>query len=132
MDALLFTVLTRPLQKTLKAATLLSFWKGLKNKMIEQAYSILFTVVLICLGIAAFIALIRSITGKTMITRFICTNVLSTITLIAICILAILFKENYLPDIAIVYALLSCIVVMLLCKIYINLFEKKEGGKNND
>ena len=97
--------------------------------MIEQAYSILFTVVLVCLGIAAFIALIRSITGKTMINRFIGTNILSTITLVAICILAILFKEVYLPDVAIVFALLSCIAVMLLCKIYINLFEKKQGGK---
>lgn len=97
--------------------------------MLEQAYSILFTVVLVCLGIAAFIALIRSITGKTMINRFIGTNILSTITLIAICVLAILFKEAYLPDVAIVFALLSCIAVMLLCKIYINLFEKKQGGK---
>ncbi|MBO7179614.1 MAG: hypothetical protein J6V78_04675 [Clostridia bacterium] len=100
--------------------------------MLEQAYSILFISVLICLGIAAFVALIRSITGKTMINRFIGTNILSTITLIAICVLAILFKESYLPDIAIVFALLSCIAVMLLCKIYINLFEKKQGGKNND
>ncbi|MBO5856945.1 MAG: hypothetical protein J6Q87_01710 [Clostridia bacterium] len=100
--------------------------------MLEKAYSILFITVLICLGISAFIALIRSITGKTMINRFIGTNILSTITLIAICILAIFFKENYLPDIAIVFALLSCIVVMLLCKIYINLFEKKQGGKSND
>ena len=97
--------------------------------MIEQAYSILFISVLILTGIAAFVALIRSITGKTMINRFIGTNVLSTIVLIAICILSVLFKESYLPDVAIVYALLSCIVVMLLCKIYINLFEKKQGGK---
>ena len=97
--------------------------------MIEQAYSILFTVVLICLGIAAFISLIRTITGKTMINRFIGINILTTITIIAICILAILFKEAYLPDVAIVFALLSCIAVMLLCKIYINLFEKKQGGK---
>lgn len=97
--------------------------------MIEQAYNVLFITVLICLGIAAFIALIRSITGKTMINRFIGTNILSTITLIAICILALLFKESYLPDVAIVFALLSCIMVMLLCKIYINLFEKKNGGK---
>ena len=96
--------------------------------MIEQAYSILFTVVLVCLGIAAFISLIRTITGKTMINRFIGINILTTITLIAICILAILFKEAYLPDVAIVFALLSCIAVMLLCKIYINLFEKKQGG----
>lgn len=97
--------------------------------MLEQAYSYLFIGTLICLGIAAFAALIRSITGKTMISRFIGTNILSTITLIAICVLAIFFEEAYLPDVAIVFALLSCIAVMLLCKIYINLFEKNQGGK---
>ena len=58
--------------------------------MLEQAYSYLFIGTLICLGIAAFAALIRSITGKTMISRFIGTNILSTITLIAICVLAII------------------------------------------
>ena len=42
-----------------------------------------------------------------------------------------IFKEAYLPDVAIVFALLSCIAVMLLCKIYINLFEKKQGGKRH-
>ena len=100
--------------------------------MLEQAYSILFITVLILIGIAAFLALIRSVTGKTMINRFIGTNILSTIVIIAVCILAVLFKEAYLPDVAIVFALLSCIAVMLLCKIYINLFERKKGGKNND
>ncbi len=96
--------------------------------MLEQAYNILFIGVLICLAVAAIVAMIRSITGKTMINRFIGTNILSTIVLIAICVLGVLFNESYLPDIAIVYALLSCIAVMLLCKIYINLFEKKQGG----
>ena len=97
--------------------------------MLEQAYSILFTATLVLIGIAALCAVIRSITGKTMINRFIGTNILTTITLIGICILAVFFKESYLPDVAIVFALLGCIAVMLLCKIYINLFEQKQGGK---
>ena len=97
--------------------------------MLQQAYSILYGSVLIGLTVAAIFALIRSIAGKTMINRFIGINILTTIILIVICILSVFFKESYLPDISLVYALLSCIAVMLLCKIYINLFEKKEGGK---
>lgn len=95
--------------------------------MLEEAYSILFAVVLIGLGIAGLLAIIRSIVAKTMINRFIGINILTTIVLIAICVLAVFFKESYLPDIALVYAFLSCIAVMLLCRIYINLFGNKEG-----
>lgn len=98
--------------------------------MVEQAYKILFVAVLIGLAVAAFFAMVRSIAAKTMINRFIGINILTTVILIMICVLAVLFKEAYLPDVSIVYALLSCIAVMLLCKIYINLFERKKGGND--
>ncbi len=97
--------------------------------MIEQAYSYLYITVCICLGIAVIATLIRSITAKTIIGRFIGINMLTTIVLIVICILTLFLKEAYLPDITLIYALLSCIVVILLSKIYINLFKKNEGGK---
>ncbi len=97
--------------------------------MIEQAYSYLYIAVCICLGVAIIATLIRSITAKTIIGRFIGINMLTTITLIIICILTLFLKESYLPDIALIYALLSCIAVVLLSKIYINLFKKNEGGK---
>lgn len=97
--------------------------------MIEQAYSYLYIAVCICLGVAVIATLIRSITAKTIIGRFIGINMLTTIVLIVICILTLFFKESYLPDIALIYALLSCIAVILLSKIYINLFKKDKGGK---
>lgn len=97
--------------------------------MIEQAYSYLYIAVCICLGIAIIATLVRSITAKTIIGRFIGINMLTTIVLIVICILTLFFKESYLPDIALIYALLSCIAVILLSKIYVNLFKKDKGGK---
>lgn len=99
--------------------------------MIEQAYFYLYTAVLLGLGAAAVVALIRSITGGNIIGRFIGVNMLTTITVIIVCVLALLFRESYLPDIAVIYALLSCIAVVLLSRIYINLYKKggKGGGK---
>ena len=97
--------------------------------MLEQAYSFLYLAVFIGLGVAIIASLIRSITAKTIIGRFIGINMLTTIVLIVICILTLFLKEAYLPDIALIYALLSCIAVILLSKIYINLFKKDEGGK---
>lgn len=97
--------------------------------MLEQAYSYLYLAVFIGLGIAIVAALVRSITAKTIIGRFIGVNILTTIVLIAICVLTLFFKEGYLTDIALIYALISCISVILLSKIYINLFKKDNGGE---
>lgn len=97
--------------------------------MIEQAYSYLYIAVCICLGIAVIATLVRSITAKTIIGRFIGINMLTTIVIIIICILTVFLKETYLPDVALIYALLSCIAVILLSKIYINLFKSSKGGK---
>ena len=97
--------------------------------MLEQAYSYLYLAVFIGLGVAIIASLIRSITAKTIIGIFIVVNILTTIVLIVICILTLFLKESYLTDIALIYALISCIAVILLSKIYINLFKKDDGGE---
>lgn len=96
--------------------------------MIEQAYTYLYLGVCICLGIAVIAAIIRSITAKTSVGRFIAINMVTTIVLIAICVLTLLLEESYLPDVALIYALLSCIALILLSKIYVNLFKKEKKG----
>ena len=102
--------------------------------MLDKAYTILYIAVLIVLAVASLVALIRSITGKTIINRFIGINMLTTLVAIVICVLSLFLEESYLPDIAVVYVLLSCIAVMLLNKIYINLFRKndRKGKENKD
>ena len=40
--------------------------------------------------------------------------------------------EDYLADVAIVYVVLSFIAVMLLCRIYINLYQHKRQDKKED
>lgn len=95
--------------------------------MLEQAYGILYTVVLIGVAIAIVAAMIRAITGKMGADRLIGINMLTTAVVIAICLLTLLFKESFLADVGLIYVILSFLAVMLLCKIYINLFKK--GGK---
>lgn len=100
--------------------------------MLDTAYSILYIIVLILLGLALLAAIIRSIIGKTMINRFIGINILTTLIAIVICILSLFLDEGYLPDVALVYAMLSCVAVVLLSKTYINLFQKNDKKKEDD
>ena len=97
--------------------------------MLQQAYSILYGVVLASLAVAALLALIRSIMANNLINRFIGINILTMVVLVSMCVLSVFLNEGYITDIALVYALLSFIAVLLLCRVYINLFKKDEGGK---
>ncbi len=98
--------------------------------MLQSFYNSLYLIVCLLLAVAVVAALIRSITAKNIISRYIGINMLTTCILAVICVLTLLFKENYLPDIALIYSLLSCIAAILLSKIYINLFKKNnKGGK---
>jgi multicomponent Na+:H+ antiporter subunit F len=97
--------------------------------MIESAYRILYISVLICLAVAIIAQLIRSITGKLTIDRFIGVNMITTTTVLAMGVLTMLLGESYLPDIMIVYVVLSFLALMILCRLYINLHGKKGGPK---
>lgn len=97
---------------------------------IDTAYQILYFSALIMLGLMIIITLIRTITGKLHVDRIIGLNMTSTMAVIAILILTLLLKEDYIADIAIIYVMLSFISILILCKIYINLFDIKHGSAN--
>lgn len=106
---------------------------------IEAAYRLLFQGTLIVLAAMAVIALIRTVTGRLTVDKIIGINLISTMVVIAIMILTVLLREDYLADIALIYVMISFVTVMLLCKIYINLFaagsgkqEKKGRARHDD
>ncbi len=89
---------------------------------IEAAYHLLFQGTLIVLAAMIIIALIRTITGRLTVDKIIGINLISTIVIISISVLTVLLEEDYIADIAMVYVMISFVAVMILCKIYINLF----------
>ena len=105
---------------------------------IEAAYRLLFQGTLIVLAAMAIAALIRTVTGRLTVDKIIGINLISTIVVIAIMILTVLLGEDYLADVALIYVMISFVTVMLLCKIYINLFAegrdqpKKKGRTRHD
>ena len=96
---------------------------------VDAAYRMLYIAVLICLGVAIVAQLIRAITGKLTVDRFVGINMITTTTVLVIGVLTMLLGENYLPDIMIVYVVLSFLALMILCRLYINLYGKKGGPK---
>ena len=62
--------------------------------------------------------------------RVVAVNMMGTMTMVMIAILALLLHEGYLVDICIIYAMISFLAVVVLTKVYIGIYlEKKERGK---
>lgn len=100
----------------------------------SEAYSILYNVTLGIIGLLLLACLIRAIIGPRIADRLIAINMMGTLIVITICILAFLMTEGYLVDVAITYVLLSFLAVVLLTKIYMGVYHEKrrreEGEKN--
>ena len=98
-----------------------------------EAYNLLFTVVLAVLGVLLFLCLLRAILGPRIADRVVGINMIGTIVIMMIAILALMLGEGYLVDIAIIYAMLSFLAVVVLAKIYIGVYlarKAKEGDDN--
>ena len=100
--------------------------------MIEQAYNILFTVTLVVLALCVLALLIYIIRSHLTVDRIIGINLIGTIVCIIICVLTRTFNEGYLADIAIIYVVMSFIAVMMLCRIYINLYTRRKEEQKDD
>jgi multicomponent Na+:H+ antiporter subunit F len=94
---------------------------------LEQAYQWLFTVALIFLAVMVVLCLIRAIIGPKVADRIVAVNMMGTMVIVIIAILALMLEEGYLADICLIYAMVSFLAVIVLTKVYMGIYlEKKE------
>lgn len=95
-----------------------------------QAYEVLFTGALIFLAIMLILCLVRAIKGPKVTDRIIAVNMMGTMVMVIIGILAVKMQEGYLVDICLIYAMISFLAVIVLTKVYTGVYkEKKEKGE---
>ena len=88
---------------------------------------IFFIVCLIALAVIALVCLVSAILGPKFTDRIMAVNMIGTKTLLMVCVLAVLLQESYLVDVAIVYALLSFLAVVVLSKLVITRYRVKKS-----
>ena len=98
----------------------------------DKAYSILYNGALIVIGVLLLFTLIRAIRGPRIADRIIAVNMMGTLVVITICVLAFLMSEGYLVDVAIVYTMLSFLAVVLLTKVYMGIYRQKRREEKED
>ena len=100
--------------------------------LLDQAYQILFIGTLNVMAVLLVLCLIRAVRGPRVADRVVAVNMMGTMTMVMIAILALLLDEGYLVDICIIYAMISFLAVIVLTKVYIGIYlEKKERGKKS-
>lgn len=94
---------------------------------LDSAYQVLFIGALIVLAVMVILCLVRAIIGPRIADRIVATNMMGTIVMVVIAILAIMLEEGYLVDICIIYAMISFLAVVVLTKVYMGVYREKKG-----
>ena len=84
---------------------------------------------IICLAVMIFFCLIRSIKGPRITDRIVAINMIGTMVIIIICMLAIYLKESYLVDVSLIYAMISFLAVIVLCKVFTGVYIEQQKKK---
>jgi multicomponent Na+:H+ antiporter subunit F len=99
--------------------------------MLDRAYSVGLTIIPIILAVMVFFCLARAIKGPKIADRIVAINMMGTLTMVIIAILAVKMNEGYLVDICIIYAMISFLAVTLLTKVYMGVYAQSKLEKDN-
>lgn len=94
---------------------------------LEMAYRTVYVVCLIFLAVFLFACLIRAVRGPMVADRIVAVNMMGTMVMVIIAVMALLLKEGYLVDICIIYAMISFLAVIVLTKVYLGIFLKEKA-----
>ncbi|MBQ3912599.1 MAG: sodium:proton antiporter [Lachnospiraceae bacterium] len=96
----------------------------------EQILDIFLPVVIAILALLTFLCLIRALKGPEISDRVVCVNMIGTLVIMIIAVLTVLLGEDWLADIAAVYAMISFLAVVVLTKIYIGVYREKHSKED--
>ena len=91
--------------------------------------NVIFIISMAILSLSIIAIFLRAIVGPRVADRIICINMIGTKIIIFICVLAGLLREDFLIDVALVYALIKFISIVVLTYEYGHNQQKKEINK---
>lgn len=93
-------------------------------------YHYIYLTVLIILAVMIFACLIRAVRGPRIADRLVAVNMMGTMVMVMIAVLALMLDEGYLVDVCLVYAMISFLAVVILSKVYIGIYEENRHTDN--
>lgn len=97
----------------------------------EFLYHAIFITLIILLSFMLLICLIRAVKGPRVADRLMAVNMMGTMVMVMISVLALILDEGYLVDICLIYAMISFLAVVVISKVYIGIYEEKQYHLKN-
>ena len=97
----------------------------------EQFCDGFLTGVLVVLGILCFFCLVRSVKGPRIADRIVAVNMIGTMTMMGIAVLTVKLEEAFLADVALIYAMISFLAVVVVAKVYMGVYREKTQAEKN-
>ncbi len=98
----------------------------------EQVFHVFLIICMIILAICMIACLVRAIIGPRISDRIVAINMIGTMTIIMITIVSLLLHEGYLVDVAMIYAMLSFLAVVVLTKVYMGVYVEKQAKEQKE
>lgn len=99
---------------------------------IAEASEFLYGGAILVLILIMFAGLIRAIRGPEIADRIVAVNMLGTLTIMIICILSLWQNESYLLDVALIYAMISFLAVVVLTRVYLGVHREHVKEKSRE
>lgn len=82
-----------------------------------------------CLSVAIFFCLLRAVLGPRMTDRLVAVNIISIKAVVLILLIGRYLRDSHFMDIALVYTLLSFLVVICIAENMLMRARRRDGGK---
>ena len=92
-----------------------------------QQYSALFYGILSVLALMLVLCLVRAVIGPKIADRLVAVNMMGTMVIVSIALLAVIKNQGYLVDICLIYAMISFLAVVVLTRIYTGVYREAKA-----
>lgn len=99
---------------------------------LENLYHLTYMGVLFFLAALLFACLLRAVLGPRVADRVVAVNMMGTMVMVMIAVLAMLLGEGYLVDICLIYAMISFLAVVVLTKVYTGVYLAKKQQREEE
>lgn len=97
-----------------------------------EMYHALYIALLALFSLLLLVCLVRAVKGPLVADRLMAVNMMGTMVMVMISVLALLLEEGYLVDICLIYAMISFLSVVVLSKVYIGIYEERAQKKTKE
>lgn len=97
--------------------------------VIEQGYELVLTGAVLILAVLIILSILRSVRGPGISDRIVAVNMTGTMIIMTIAILSVFLEESYLVDVCLIYAMISFLGVVVLCKVYTGVYLQRKHMK---